>query len=94
MATAYETARAGGSHANFLRDYGALPDHLIEKALRSLGRQVELHQAWIADPTAKLGGQFDREYARRLVEQKWPKDILRQREQIEILRGILRERRK
>ncbi len=93
-ASAYEVAKAGGAHENFLRDYSKLPDHLIEKAIRSINRVVAQHEVWIADPKAKLGQGANTDRMRRLADDKWPKDIARQREQIDILRAILKERKK
>jgi hypothetical protein len=70
-----------------------VPDQLIEKAIRSIGKQIALHQAWIADPTSKLGN--DRYSPQRVDEyrKKWSKDIQRQREQLSILQDILEARR-
>lgn len=94
MATAFDTAKAGGKHKNFLRDYEKLPDNLIEKAVRSIGKQIALHEIWIADPVAKLG--LDHGYPPERVREyqvKWAKDINRQSEQMGILQGILEARR-
>lgn len=66
----------------------------FEKAMRSLARQERDLQAWIANPAVKLGAQADAERVKNLVETKWPKDIRRHREQMEILRGILEARAK
>jgi len=32
VSNAYEVAKAGGKHAGYLKQYAALPDHLVEKA--------------------------------------------------------------
>lgn len=92
MTSAYRIAKAGGKHKNFLENYNRLPDHLIEKAIRSIEKQVALHESWIADPAIKLDSS---RYTRERIEQyqaKWSKDIERQQEQIDILKGILENR--
>ena len=93
MTTAYEIARQGGKHKNFLRDYEKLPDHLIEKSIRSIGKQIGVHETWMADPAVKLGEAH--RYSPERVEQyrvKWSKDIQRQHEHIDILKSILEDR--
>lgn len=48
----------------------------------------------IADPFSKVPRTVDPAEVRRLVEDGWPDDIIRHREFIDILQGILQERRK
>ncbi|MBK6742517.1 MAG: hypothetical protein IPG66_05870 [Hydrogenophilales bacterium] len=91
---AYTVAKAGGAHAGYLSNYYDLPDHLIQKAIRSTEKQIANHEAWIANPATKLKdlSKFDAEQVRRYVDDKWPADIKRQREHVSILEGILKER--
>lgn len=92
MTSAYRIAKAGGKHKNFLENYDRLPDHLIEKAIRSVGKQIALHESWIADPAIKLDvNQYTMERIRH-YRIKWSRDIERQQEQIGILKGILENR--
>ena len=91
---AYQIAKEGGRNRGFLRNYEALPDHLIGKAIRSLETRAREHRAWIADPRSKVGPDLAENEVGNLVRKKWPKDISRIEEQIAILRGLLKERQK
>ncbi|MFO1429056.1 MAG: hypothetical protein U1F76_02775 [Candidatus Competibacteraceae bacterium] len=93
MTTAYEIAKQGGKHKNFLRDYEKLPSHLIEKSIRSIRKQIAVHETWMADPAVKLRKVHC--YSPERVEQyrvKGSKDIQRQHEHIDILRSIVEDR--
>ncbi len=92
---AYEIARQpGGANHGFLVQYRKLPDHLIQKAIRSIQKQMDQHRAWIADPALKLGdlSQFPPDQVAHYVQRKWPADMRRQQAQIDVLEGILEER--
>lgn len=91
---AFAAARAGGTHAGFLGNYYDLPAHLVRKGIRSIEKQIANHEAWIADPVIKLKhlAEMNPEQVRRYVEEKWPADVQRQREHVDILKGILKER--
>lgn len=93
MGAAYEAAKAGGKHEGMLRIYRELPDNLIEKAIRSLAARAAEHKAWIAEPTLKLGAGVSAEKGERLVRNKWPKEVRGFEEEIDVLQGILQERR-
>ncbi len=59
----------------------------------SIEKQIEAHAAWIEKPTLKVkdcAGRSDS--CRQAVLKRWRDDISRQREQVEVLQGILRER--
>jgi hypothetical protein len=51
-----------------------------------------MHRTWIANPVSKLGPDAAEEEVARLVAKKWPSDIRRIEEQMDILKGLLRER--
>ncbi|MGH8590509.1 MAG: hypothetical protein ACREXX_14595 [Gammaproteobacteria bacterium] len=89
---ALDAARAGGRHAGWLKRYGQLPSHLIEKAVRSLDKQIERHSQWVAHPHTKLPRSYPAEGVRALVSRKWPMDIARLQEQRDILMVLLQER--
>lgn len=92
---AYQTAlRPDGLNAGMLSRYRQLRPAKIEKAIRSIEKQVTLHQTGINDPTRKVPGfyQLSADKQRHLVERTWPNDIKRQRDQIEVLRGLLEEK--
>lgn len=92
-ASTYDAARSGGPHAGLLRRYENDPDHLLEKAIRSYERRIAEHEQWIDNPYSKLPVQIAPDAALRYQTEKWPSDIKRLRQQAEILRGILNERR-
>jgi len=88
----YEIAKAGGKHSGFLRNYLTRTKAQIEKAIRSIEKQIAAHTEWIADPTkhVKDWSTLDPREQYSLVNKKWPGDIQRQTEQIEILKGLLK----
>ena len=92
MGRAYDRARVGGKHAGWLKRYSELPSNLVAKGLRSLEKQAEMRRAWIANPLSKLGADAAADEVARLVSKKWPSDIRRIEEQMDILKGLLRER--
>ena len=57
-------------------------------------QQVDLHLAWIENPFLKVARDLVEGRISDLVNKKWPGDIMRQREQIDVLKGILQERKK
>lgn len=94
MGAAYEAAKAGGTHHGMLRNYRALPEHLLTKAARSYARRIAEHERWIEQPDEKLGDVADAARRANLVRKKWPSDLRRLRAQLDIVQGILRERKR
>ena len=96
---AYDTAKNGGRHSGFYRNYLNKPTEQIQKGIQKIQRQIEEHQNLISDPKKYLSeygkgdwDTLDPRQQRALVTKKWPSDIQRQREQQDILKGILEER--
>ena len=92
MTTAYEIAKGGGKHSGYLDEYRGKPDHLVARAIRSLQKQIALHQKWIQNPYLKINSNESTARLNALVNKKWPSDIRRLAAQIEVLKGILEER--
>ena len=92
MSNAYELAKSGGKHAGLLIQYAALPKHLVEKAVRGFEKQIRMHESWIKNPFLKLPPDYPPGDADILVKKKWPSDILRLKEQRDVILGILQER--
>jgi len=95
VSNTYEVAKAEGApHHGWLKQYEKLPDHLIQKSIRSIQKQIQEHEAWIKNPTLKLGdvNQVDPRALSDYIHHKWPSDIQRQKEQLSILQGILEAR--
>ncbi|MCY1074176.1 hypothetical protein OV287_06730 [Archangium sp. miwbw1] len=91
--SALEIAESGGKHAGFLRNYeGKSPDEL-RKGIASLQKQIELHKDKIANPDKHIPNWSSLEPRQRdaLTQKKWPSDINRQTEQLEILEGLLKK---
>jgi hypothetical protein len=93
VSDAYEAAKAGGRHAGLIRRFRDETDHAIAKSIQSLRRQIDLHLAYVADPLLKVDRSLDALAVKRLVEQKWPKEIERLREEVEVLESLLKDRR-
>jgi hypothetical protein len=87
----FEVASAGGKHAGLLRNYAGRPRSEIEKGIASLEARVAEHRAWIANPESKIPNfaRLDPRQQAALVNSKWPSDVARQMEQIEVLRGLI-----
>jgi hypothetical protein len=87
---AYKIALEGGKHSGFLKNYLAKSTSELKKGIASIERQISEHQAKIVNPSASIPGfsALDPRQQRALIESKWPSDIARQKEQLEILRGL------
>ncbi len=95
--TAYETAQQkDGDHHGWYLQQLKLSDIEIERGIRSFGKQIAKHQQWINNPLSKNPDFYSlhQDRQKHLVERKWPQDIERQKNQIAILEGILKERKK
>jgi len=88
---AFEAAKAGGTHAGFLNNYAGRTPAELQKAIASIEKQIAEHQSWIANPRAKIPnfGSLDPRQQAALINSKWPGDIARQQDQIDILKGLL-----
>ena len=90
---AFQIAAKGGQHSGFLRNYAGRSIGEIRSGIRSIGRQIRAHEDKIKDPAKHVTNWDMRspEYQRGVV-QKWRKDIARQKEQRDVLRGLERTR--
>ncbi|MBN2886304.1 MAG: hypothetical protein JXM75_06340, partial [Chromatiaceae bacterium] len=48
--SAYDSAKSGGRHEGFLKDYAKKTDNEIRRSIRSLQQQIETHQDKIVNP--------------------------------------------
>jgi hypothetical protein len=85
---------SGGKHAGFLRNYLGRSTPEIERGISSIEKQIAEHQAKIRNPAAYIDdwANLDPRQQQALLTSKWPGDIARQQEQLDILRGILGSR--
>jgi hypothetical protein len=91
--SAYDIAQTEGNpHHRWMLQQRKLPTIKLLKSIRTLQKQIALHASWIADPWSKCDPGHDPAKVEYYRMQKWPSDIARQREQINIIEGVLRER--
>ena len=89
----FAVAKAGGRHAGLLKQYLEKSTRGVQKAMRSYEKVVQEHLDKLANPE-----KFATDWASKTPEEqlgllrKWQKDIERNQELMEIMRGILRER--
>ena len=91
--TALQIAQAGGRHAGFLKNYAGKSPAELRRAMTSLQKQIAEHQAKIANPEKFIPSfrQLDPRQQAALLKQKWPADIQRQQEQLQIIKALLGE---
>jgi hypothetical protein len=91
--SAFEIAQTDGSpHHRWMLQQRKLPTVNLLKSVRTFQKQIAQHEGWIADPWSKCEPGHDPEKVRYYQTMKWPSDIARQREQINIIEGVLHER--
>ena len=92
VSNAYEIAKAGGKHGMWLLEQRKLGVRQIQSGAKSILRQIELHERWIAAPESKVHDWADRDprYRDGLLR-KWRQDIARQQDQVTIMNGVLQE---
>jgi hypothetical protein len=90
---ALEIAEAGGQHAGFLRNYQGKPLDELRRGINSLKKQIAEHKDKIANPEKHIPNwrSLDPRQQKALIDKKWPSDIQRQTEQLEILEGLLKK---
>ena len=90
--TAYDIAKNRGKYHNFYLQYleKSIPE--IQKGIRSFQKQINNHKDKIKNPEKYISNfkKLDIRQQRALINEKWPSDIKRQEEQLEILRQILK----
>lgn len=93
MNDAFDEARSGGKNQGLYLTHNKLSDKELARSVRSFEKQIDKHQRWIADPTSKIERFYGYDPRRqRALLAGWEQDILRHKESIEIVQGILRER--
>lgn len=96
---AYKVAKSGDRHSGFYKDYLSRSVKEIQKGIRSFQKRIQEHKEYIKNPREAFKkynkGDWDKLDPRQqedLIKNKWPKDIKRLKEQLEILKGILNEK--
>jgi hypothetical protein len=91
--SAYSIAQIPGRpHHGWLKRQRSLPTGKLHKSIRSFRKLIAKHEAWITNPYLKFPRDADSEEVRYHQNVKWPSDIARHYEQIDILEGVIRER--
>ncbi|HMU41248.1 MAG TPA: hypothetical protein PKE31_19730 [Pseudomonadota bacterium] len=78
-------------HAGFRKNYADRSASEIRRGITSLEAQIAEHEAKIANPGKFIPNwsSLDPRQQQALLEKKWPADIARQKEQRDILKGLL-----
>lgn len=88
---AYIAAKNGGKHAPLIKLYSGKPAKEIQKGVKSLEKQITVHQDKIANPS-KYCPDWDTMDPRRqeaLINKRWPTEIQCYTEERDILQSIL-----
>ena len=94
MSKAYEAAKAGGRHYGLIRRFAKEREAAILKSIRSLQKMIQEHQDKINDPMKYIEQNVSLFHLHDLVSRYWPEEIENFKQQIDVLIGILEERKK
>ncbi len=92
MKSAYEIAKEGGRHKGLYERNKNVRSPEIEKSIRSLFQQIKIHEEKIVSPLDFVRSGIPGTEISYLVESYWPKEILKFKESISVLQGVLKER--
>jgi len=93
MSNAYETAKTGGPHHGLWKNYRNRPIAMLERAVKSLEQRIAEHEAKIEHPYRYLQPDVPARQVNHLVNAKWPEEIAIFKIQIEVLNGMIEEKR-
>jgi hypothetical protein len=90
--SALEIAETGGKHAGFLKNYQGKSPEELRRGIASIQKQIALHKDKMANPEKHIPNwsSLDPRQQEALIQKKWPSDIQRQAEQLEILEELLK----
>jgi RHS repeat-associated protein len=95
LSEAYRIAQAGGRHAGFLQNHAKNTVSQIEKSIRNKLETIREHEGFVADPLRKISRDAWASMNPRAqagVVEFWKKEIANYRQQVDILRDIVREK--
>ncbi|OMI15316.1 pretoxin, partial [Leptospira weilii serovar Heyan] len=99
LGMAYKETMDGGKHSGFLKNMSTVPTSELQKGIASMNTNIVEHQNLINDPVKYMQqygkgdwNTLDPRQQQHLLNVKWPGDIQRAHEQIDILTGIIRSR--
>ncbi len=97
--SAYDIAKNGGTHSGFYKNYLNKTTKELKSGIEKLQKQIDEHTELIKNPAEMMKKldkgeweKLDPRQQKALLEKKWPSDIQRQKEQQDILRGLLNEK--
>lgn len=90
--TAYEIAKDGGRHSGTYQRYMDSRAPEIEKSIRSLRKRIAEHSDKIANPLNYVDADIESVHLDDLVTRYWPKEIADLSAKIEIMNGILKDK--
>lgn len=90
--SAYDVAKAGGRHSGYLKERLGYTDTQLSRAYKSARNAIANHEQWIAAPYTKLPTNYPVLKVRHLQGRKWPADIRRIGQQLEIIEQIMKGR--
>ncbi len=87
---AFDVAAEGGRHAGFLRNYLGKSSKELERGIASIEREIATHLDKIKNPAKHIEGfdKLDPRQQQAPINKRWPSDIQRQREQLEMLKSL------
>jgi len=90
----YLIALLGGKHCKWMYEYFNKPEREIKKGIKSIEKQIIEHQDKILNPEKHYSNWDNIKPLQKedLINNKWNKDIQRQKEQKQILECILKNR--
>lgn len=90
--TPFEVARDGGKHSGFLDNYKKRSVHEIRSGIKSLKKQISKHKDCIENPQKYYPDfyELDPRHQEDLIKVKWPGDIARQTDHLNILEELLK----
>jgi len=91
---AYEAAKQGGSHTEWMDLYLDKSNGQLLESIKSFEKNIKSHIEKLRDPIKGTENKFYNfsEYYQKGLTQKWKKDLLRNQEQKNILEGIINNR--
>jgi hypothetical protein len=97
--SAYEIALSGGKHSGWLKTMSDLPTSELQRSITSIESNIIEHQNLISNPVKYFNENnkgnwkfLDPRQQQNLLKVKWPSDIQRAKEQINILQGIIKKK--
>jgi hypothetical protein len=92
--SAFDIAKQGGKHSGWLKTISGWTRGQIESSIRSYKELIDVHTRALTDPKSKIPDwdTLDPRQQRAILDKEWPSQIARQKEQLEILEELLKNK--